>query len=94
MTQAINRSESTNPTSTIEQSTRFHALDALRVIAFGVLILYHIGMYYVLEWGWHIKSEQPQAWLQDVMILTNQWRMSLLFLFFDGTDSIVDARRA
>lgn len=70
MTQAINRSE----------STRFYALDALRVIAFGVLILYHIGMYYVLEWGWHIKSEQPQAWLQDVMILTNQWRMSLLFL--------------
>ena len=70
MTQAISRSE----------STRFHELDALRVIAFGVLILYHIGMYYVLEWGWHIKSEQPQAWLQDVMILTNQWRMSLLFL--------------
>ena len=70
MTQAINRSE----------STRFYALDALRVIAFGVLILYHIGMYYVLEWGWHIKSEQPLAWLQDVMILTNQWRMSLLFL--------------
>ena len=48
MTQAISRSE----------STRFHELDALRVIAFGVLILYHIGMYYVLEWGWHIKSEQ------------------------------------
>ncbi|MDP2594397.1 acyltransferase family protein [Alteromonas stellipolaris] len=80
MTQIISSSEVTCNTTHKSQSTRFHALDALRVIAFGVLILYHIGMYYVLEWGWHIKSEQPQAWLQDVMILTNQWRMSLLFL--------------
>ncbi len=80
MTQTISSSEFTGNTTHKGQSTRFHALDALRVIAFGVLILYHIGMYYVLEWGWHIKSEQPQAWLQDVMILTNQWRMSLLFL--------------
>lgn len=80
MTQIISSSEVTCNTTYKSQSTRFHALDALRVIAFGVLILYHIGMYYVLEWGWHIKSEQPQAWLQDVMILTNQWRMSLLFL--------------
>lgn len=80
MTQIISSSEVTGNTTYKSQSTRFHALDALRVIAFGVLILYHIGMYYVLEWGWHIKSEQPQAWLQDVMILTNQWRMSLLFL--------------
>ncbi|MDO6566278.1 acyltransferase family protein [Alteromonas sp. 1_MG-2023] len=63
-----------------EERARYHSIDALRVIAFGVLILYHIGMYYVLEWGWHIKSDHPQAWLQDVMVLTSQWRMSLLFL--------------
>jgi len=71
MTQVLNHSENRQ---------RHHALDALRVIAFGVLILYHIGMYYVLEWGWHIKSPIQFEWLQDVMILTNQWRMSLLFL--------------
>ena len=59
---------------------RYFELDALRVIAFGVLILYHIGMYYVFEWGWHIKSDVQFPLLQDVMILTNQWRMSLLFL--------------
>ena len=59
---------------------RYFELDALRVIAFGVLIFYHIGMYYVLEWGWHIKSDVQFPLLQDVMILTNQWRMSLLFL--------------
>ena len=59
---------------------RYFELDALRVIAFGILIFYHIGMYYVLEWGWHIKSDVQFPLLQDVMILTNQWRMSLLFL--------------
>lgn len=63
-----------------KQKERFHALDNLRVLAFIVLILYHIGMFYVLEWGWHIKSHNQYGWLQDVMILTNQWRMSLLFL--------------
>lgn len=63
-----------------QEWSRYYALDALRVIAFGVLIFYHIGMYYVLEWGWHIKSPTQFAWLQDIMILSNQWRMSLLFL--------------
>lgn len=63
-----------------KQTQRYYALDNLRVIAFGILILYHIGMYYVADWGWHIKSDVQFVWLQDVMILTNQWRMSLLFL--------------
>ncbi|NDV91445.1 acyltransferase family protein [Alteromonas sp. 345S023] len=80
MSQALNKAGSLEHGKSKAIKTRYHALDALRVIAFGILILYHIGMYYVLEWGWHIKSEQPQAWLQDIMILSNQWRMSLLFL--------------
>lgn len=59
---------------------RYYALDALRVIALVVLIFYHIGMFFVWDWEWHIKSPIQYRWLQDVMILTNQWRMSLLFL--------------
>jgi hypothetical protein len=59
---------------------RRYDLDWLRILALGVLILYHIGMYYVAEWEWHIKSAQTYAWLQDLMTLTNPWRMSLLFL--------------
>lgn len=62
-----------------QSERRYHELDWLRILAFGLLILYHTGMYYVLEWGWHIKSEHTYGWLQDAMILTNQWRMSLLF---------------
>jgi hypothetical protein len=58
---------------------RRYDLDWLRTFAFGVLILYHIGMYYVADWGWHIKSSNTSVVLQDIMLLTNTWRMSLLF---------------
>ncbi|NZA27771.1 acyltransferase family protein [Luteimonas sp. SJ-92] len=59
---------------------RRHDIDALRVLAFAVLILYHAGMFYVADWGWHIKSTYLADWLKWPMILVNQWRMSLLFL--------------
>ncbi len=59
--------------------TRRHDIDALRAIAFLLLILYHIGMFYV-EWGWHVKSNYPAQWLQPFMLLVNQWRMPLIFL--------------
>jgi len=59
---------------------RRYDIDWLRTLAFGVLILYHIGMYYVTDWGWHIKSAETSTLLQELMILTNPWRMSLLFL--------------
>jgi glucan biosynthesis protein C len=59
---------------------RRYDIDWLRTLAFALLILYHVGMYYVADWDWHIKSNQQSVWLQDLMILTNQWRMSLLFL--------------
>ena len=33
-------------------------MDWIRVLVFGLLIFYHVGMFYV-PWGWHIKNEQP-----------------------------------
>jgi len=59
---------------------RRYDIDALRVFAFGFLILYHVGMFYVLDWGWHVKSAYTSEWLQLPMLFTNQWRMSLLFV--------------
>ncbi|WP_372627995.1 acyltransferase family protein [Arsukibacterium sp.] len=59
--------------------TRRYDLDWLRTLAFGLLILYHIGMYYVADWGWHVKSDVTSTALQNLMILTNPWRMSLIF---------------
>ena len=61
-------------------SSRRHDIDALRVIAFGLLILYHVCMFYVLDWGWHVKSTYQAEWLQWPMQFVNQWRMPLLFV--------------
>lgn len=58
---------------------RRYDLDWLRVIAFGLLIFYHIGMYYV-PWGWHVKSPYAGPFAEPAMMLLNPWRLSLLFL--------------
>jgi hypothetical protein len=54
-------------------------LDWVRILAFGLLIFYHVGMLYV-SWGFHIKSEHRLTWLEPVMLVLNPWRLSLLFL--------------
>jgi hypothetical protein len=60
--------------------SRRHDIDALRALAFGLLILYHVGMYYVAAWPWHLKSPHAAAWLQAPMQVVNIWRMDLVFL--------------
>lgn len=62
-----------------QPSYRRYDLDWIRIGTFFLLILYHVGMFYV-PWGWHVKSPQPAAWLEPVMLFTNPWRLSLLFL--------------
>ena len=59
---------------------RRHDVDALRVIAFSLLILYHSAMVYVADWDFHIKSAHLFEWLQWPMIGLNRWRMPLLFM--------------
>jgi len=60
-------------------SSRRHDLDALRVGAFMLLILYHLGMFYV-PWGWHVKSSHILPALETPMGLLNPWRLTLLFV--------------
>ena len=62
---------------------RCYEVDWLRVIAFLILIFYHIGMFYVADWGWHVKSRYQSEALQKIMLLLNQWRMPLVF-FISG----------
>jgi peptidoglycan/LPS O-acetylase OafA/YrhL len=59
---------------------RRHDIDALRALAFGLVILYHLAMYYVADWHWHIKSPHAAPWLQGPMRALNLWRMPLVFL--------------
>jgi hypothetical protein len=63
----------------ISTSERRIDLDWVRILAFGLLIFYHVGMLYV-SWGFHIKSEHRLTWLEPVMLVLNPWRLSLLFL--------------
>lgn len=58
---------------------RRYDLDWLRVFAFGMLILYHVGMFYV-SWAWHVKSRYASHFLEPAMGLVNPWRLALLFL--------------
>ncbi len=60
--------------------TRRHDIDALRALAFALLILYHLCMFYVADWGWHVKSVHVSSWLQLPMLLVNRWRMELVFM--------------
>jgi hypothetical protein len=54
-------------------------LDWARIAAFGLLILYHVGMLYV-SWGFHVKSDHRIPALEPLMLVLNPWRLALLFL--------------
>ena len=57
---------------------RLYFLDWLRILAFGLLVPYHVGMYYV-SWDWHVKSPAASRALEPLMFLSAPWRLSLLF---------------
>jgi surface polysaccharide O-acyltransferase-like enzyme len=60
-------------------SGRLVFLDWVRILAFFILVLYHVGMYYV-SWDWHLKSEFAGSALDPFMVLSAPWRLGLLFL--------------
>lgn len=60
------------------QFTRRYDLDWLRIIAFGLLIFYHIGMFFNTE-GWHAKSLNANDAMEPLMWLSSPWRLPLLF---------------
>lgn len=68
--------------------TRLLFLDWLRIGAFALLVLYHVGMYYV-SWPWHVKSAQAGTWLEPWMRLSSPWRLSLLFLVSGAATSFM-----
>ncbi|WP_267394713.1 MULTISPECIES: acyltransferase [unclassified Sphingomonas] len=58
---------------------RHYGMDWLRIGAFALLILYHIGMVFV-PWNFHVKSVHVEQWATVPMLATNAWRLSLLFV--------------
>jgi len=54
-------------------------IDWIRVAAFGLLILYHVGLVYA-PWDWHVHSPHTFEILRYAALITNPWRLTLLFL--------------
>ena len=59
--------------------TRHYGMDWLRIGAFALLILYHIGMVFV-PWNFHVKSLHVEDWVRLPMLASNAWRLMLLFV--------------
>lgn len=77
------------------RADRLPFLDALRILAFALLVLFHVGMYYV-SWDWHVKSPwaaQLGAALEPWMQMMSPWRMSLLFVISGAATAGLWARR-
>ena len=58
---------------------RHYGMDWLRIGAFALLILYHIGMFFV-HWDWHVKTADPVEAAAIPMLAVSPWRLSLLFV--------------
>lgn len=58
---------------------RRYDLDWLRVLVFGLLIFYHVGMFFV-PWWFHVKNSELSEDFVLPMLFVNQWRLPLLFL--------------
>lgn len=58
---------------------RRYDIDALRVIAFAILIGYHVSCVYSAGSDYHVVSSYRHGWLDYAQIVVNRWRMPLLF---------------
>jgi hypothetical protein len=59
--------------------TRKYFLDWLRVGAFALLIVFHVGMLYV-SWRYSLKSPRLYPAIEPLMSAVGAWRLALLFL--------------
>ncbi len=68
-------------------------MDWLRIGAFALLIVYHIGMVFV-PWNYHVKTAHPIEGLQIPMQAVNAWRLPLLFVVSGYASRAIFATRA
>ena len=58
---------------------RHYGLDWLRIAAFALLILYHIGLFFA-PGVWLVKTPHPSAAIAWPMLTLEPWRLALLFV--------------
>ena len=79
-----------NPPASPNQ--RRYDLDWIRVGAFGLLILYHVGLVYGV-YDWHVHSAHTFEWMREAILITNPWRLTLLFLVSGAALRFMTLRR-
>lgn len=57
---------------------RHYGMDWLRIGAFALLILYHVGLVFS-PWPYELKAVRPVEGITLPLLLLNAWRLSLLF---------------
>ena len=60
-------------------NSRRHDIDWIRVLAFDLLILFHIGMYFN-TWDSEVKNNITISWLAYPMQFSSLWRLPLIFV--------------
>ena len=63
----------------IVTTDRLHYVDWLRVLAFGLLILYHCSVAFFPDMSWLVKSDETSQALSLAMDFPRAWRLALLF---------------
>lgn len=76
----------------VARAARRADLDWIRVAALGLLILYHVMLVYA-PWDWHVHSRHHFAWLGLAALVTNPWRLTLLFLVSGAAVRLMARRR-
>jgi hypothetical protein len=75
----------------MQDRARLHYIDALRVSAFGLLILYHASVAFFPGLHWLVESPAKSLALEVVMYHPRAWRLALLF-FVSGMGVALAAR--
>lgn len=80
---AVKQKVKLRPQDHLNVPERRYDLDWLRILLFGLLIIHHIGMFYVANWGFHAKSQYRYEWLESVLLVVEPWRMPAIW-FISG----------
>jgi glucan biosynthesis protein C len=72
-------------------TSRLYFLDWVRILAFMLLIVYHVARYYTSE-DWHVKSPFASDIIEPFMMLSSPWRLGLLFLVSGVASSFMLAK--
>ncbi len=79
--------------STDKQNERRYDIDALRILATLLLIIYHTGQLFNPSDRWHIQNLELSQFFTHFLGFINQWHMPLFFLLAGSSTYLALQRR-